>query len=87
VRLRESYDRFSATLPGTFVLQQPAPGTRQDTFGFRRFFNKQPRNPHSGMDIAAPTGTPIVAAADGVVLDTGDFFFNGNVAPAVSWLL
>ena len=56
----------------------PVAGPVSSPFGLRRFFNDQPRRPHGGIDIAAPAGTPIVAAADGVVLDADDYFFNGN---------
>lgn len=58
--------------------QRPAPGPFSSPFGLRRFFNDQPRKPHSGLDIAAAKGTPIRAPAPGVILDAGDYFFNGR---------
>lgn len=59
-------------------LSLPAEGPYSSPFGLRRYFNDQPRQPHSGLDIAAPQGTPVKAPADGFVISTGEYFFNGN---------
>lgn len=57
----------------------PVNGRISSIFGLRRFFNEQARRPHSGLDIAAPQGTPIKAVESGTVTESGDFFFSGNM--------
>jgi murein DD-endopeptidase MepM/ murein hydrolase activator NlpD len=56
----------------------PAYGRLSSVFGLKRFFNNEPRQPHSGIDIAAPAGTAVLAPAEGIVIETGAYFFNGN---------
>lgn len=65
-------------LTDSLRLDLPAQGKLSSSFGLRRIFNGEPRNPHSGLDISAPQGTPIVSPADGKVILTGDYFFNGK---------
>jgi murein DD-endopeptidase MepM/ murein hydrolase activator NlpD len=69
---------FSANQPSLDFIR-PVKGRDNGRFGLKRFFNGQARNPHSGMDIAAPTGRAIKASATGKVIYTGNLFFSGNV--------
>ena len=76
---RAAYARRTPVRPDLLPFEQPVRGIYSSPFGLRRFLNDQPRSPHSGLDIAADTGTPVAAPAPGTVALTGDFFFSGNV--------
>jgi hypothetical protein len=63
--------------PGTAFVW-PTQGPETSGFGLRRVLNGEPRSPHSGIDIGAPTGTPLHAPADGVVADVGRYYYCGK---------
>jgi murein DD-endopeptidase MepM/ murein hydrolase activator NlpD len=69
---------WSAAAPAELRCAAPVPGVRTSSFGSRRIFNGEARAPHSGVDITAPAGAPVHAPIDGVVVDTGRYFFTGN---------
>lgn len=59
---------------------KPAEGRFSGFYGSQRILNGQPRSPHYGIDIAGPTGTPIMAPAGGIVrLAVPDFLLEGGI--------
>ena len=78
IRIGRALSHWTDSPPESLRLPQPVPGVRSSSFGSRRIFNGQARNPHTGMDIAAPSGTPVLVPIAGTVIDTGNYFFDGN---------
>ena len=57
----------------------PARGRISGDYGSQRILNGEPRRPHYGLDIAAPTGSPVMAPADGVItLAHPDMYYSGG---------
>jgi murein DD-endopeptidase MepM/ murein hydrolase activator NlpD len=59
-------------------LDLPGKGRLSSRFGVARVLNGVPRSRHAGLDIALPVGAPVRAPADGVVIDTGDYYYCGK---------
>jgi len=62
----------------SFELIEPVKGRLSGEFGARRVINGEEKSPHRGIDIAAVRGTPIVAAASGTVVNTGEYLLTGK---------
>ena len=57
----------------------PAKGRISGVYGSQRILNGEPRRPHYGLDIAAPTGSPVMAPADGIItLAYPDMYYSGG---------
>ena len=57
----------------------PAQGNISGVYGSQRILNGEPRQPHYGVDISAPVGSPVVAPAAGVVaLAANSMYFSGG---------
>jgi murein DD-endopeptidase MepM/ murein hydrolase activator NlpD len=73
------YDTFTPERYWATAFQVPVAGAKNGrNFGHRRVFNGQPRAPHSGADLRAQTGTPILAANRGRVVLAKELFYSGN---------
>lgn len=77
-RIEAVLNNFDNRRAADWQMIWPVEGRISGLFGRRRVFNGEPRKPHGGIDIAAKTGTVIIAPAAGKVTDTGDYFFNGK---------
>lgn len=77
-QVRKVLDTISSGCFWSLPFYRPVPGDISSVFGLRRFFNKQPRTPHGGVDFRGAKGTQIKACADGVVALTDNHFFAGN---------
>lgn len=61
---------------GAFV--RPVAGGSTTNFGLRRIINGRPRSPHTGVDLRAEEGTPVLACNSGVVVLGDQLFFSGK---------
>lgn len=78
--MRNVLENFSPEVRWNGVFLLPSEGFRTSPFGARRSYQGgAPTGYHGGIDLAAPEGTPIYAAADGVVVMAEPLFVRGNV--------
>jgi murein DD-endopeptidase MepM/ murein hydrolase activator NlpD len=76
--LRSVYKKFTQTWLGEDSFIMPTEGKVFDNFGERRIYNNKPRSSHAGVDISAPTGTPVWASNSGEVALASDLYFSGK---------
>ncbi len=85
-RIRRERERLAAARAADTAMEHfaegfvwPARGRISGVFGSQRVLNGEPRQPHYGLDIAGPVGTPLAAMAAGRVTLAAEFHFFGKL--------
>ncbi len=76
--ITDARKRESAGTDFAAPLEWPCAGRLSGVYGSQRILNGKPMAPHLAVDVAAPEGTSIHAAADGIVAITDDFYLEGG---------
>ena len=76
--IKKALEKYSTEFKSNLSFIIPVEGVISSRYGKKRFINESPRSPHLALDIAATSGTEIVAPERGKVILIGDFFYSGN---------
>lgn len=76
--MRSIYAIYTSEWLAEGVFLVPTEDKAVPNFGERRFFNNQPRSPHSGVDISSPSGTAVKASNSGRVVLAHELYYSGN---------
>jgi len=76
--LKHAYGVVGQASPEIAISRPPVAGAVTTPFGAQRYVNGAARSPHSGLDIAAGEGTPVINPLPGKVLLAESMFLNGN---------
>ena len=76
--IKKALEKYSTEFKSNLSFIIPVEGVISSRYGKKRYINESPRSPHLALDIAATTGTEIVAPERGKVILIGDFFYSGN---------
>ncbi|MDX8395290.1 MAG: M23 family metallopeptidase [Mariprofundaceae bacterium] len=77
--LKSTYQMHVDASPSIVMERFPVTGITSTPFGAQRYVNGTAKSPHSGIDIAAPEGTNILAPLAGKILLVEDMYLNGNL--------